>query len=88
MSLFPRYGSLPGIGTLTEETPKRIWWGREEHLLYTSNSFIDSTAVDAGNTPTTTLRAGLLMARQTADSNLYAFNHDATNGYALYHRRG
>lgn len=45
-----------------------------------TNLVIDSTAVDAGNTPTTELRAGLLLGKQTADGNLYQWNPDATDG--------
>lgn len=41
---------------------------------------IDSTAVDSGNTPTTTLRAGTIMAIKASDGNWYPYDADATDG--------
>lgn len=74
------YGALPGIGAITETTERIIWWGREEHLLYVENRIIDSTITDSGSVPTTDIRSGTVLARQTADGNYHAFNPDATNG--------
>ena len=41
---------------------------------------MDSTNVDAGNTPTTTLRGGNVVAIQTADGNGYLYDPDAADG--------
>lgn len=76
----PTYGGLPGIGALRETSEKVVWWGREEWNLDLATLVIDSTAVDAGNSPTTNLRAGLLLGQKTSDSNLYQWNPDATDG--------
>lgn len=78
------YGSLPGIGSLQQTAEKVIVWGRDADLLYLNSLVIDSTAVDAANTPTTTLRAGLIMAKQTADGNLYALDPDTNDGTEVY----
>jgi len=80
MTSIDHYGALPGIGSLKETSEKVVWWGREEHNLYVDNLIIDSTAVDAGSSPTTELRAGLIMGKKTSDGNLYQWNPDATDG--------
>lgn len=76
----PAYGSLPGIGSLTQNTESNIWWGREENLLHVQALILDSTAVDAGNSPTTDLRQGLLLGKKVADGNLYQYDPDANDG--------
>jgi hypothetical protein len=76
----PTYGSTPGIGTIIQTTERVVWWGRDENLIQVDNRLIDSTAVDAGNSPTTELRAGLLLGEQTSDGNLYQWNPDAVDG--------
>lgn len=74
------YGALPGMGTLRETDEKIIWWGREVHNLYVSNLKLDDEAIDAGNSPTSSLRAGLLLGRHTSSDNLYAWDPDAIDG--------
>lgn len=74
------YGGLPGIGSLRQTAEKVVWWGRQERLLDIAERMVDSTAVDAGNTPTTELRAGLLLGIKTSDNNLYQWDGDATDG--------
>lgn len=81
---FPTYGELPGITAIAETTEKSLVFDREAKLSYLSDCVVDSTAVDAGNTPTTTLRAGLLLGRKTADGLLYAWNPDAVDGTEIY----
>lgn len=85
MSNLQTYGSPPGIGAIKQTTEKVVWWGREEMLLDISELLIDSTAVDAGNTPTTELRAGLLLGKKTSDGNLYQWDADATDGTEVVH---
>jgi len=41
---------------------------------------IDSTAADAGNTPTTTLRKGLVLGKVTATGKLKHYNNAASDG--------
>lgn len=81
----PTYGSLPGNKDAILTSEKVIWWGRQELNLLLSLFLIDSTAVDAANTPTTSLRAGLLLGRKTSDGMLYAWNPDATDGTQYVH---
>lgn len=74
------FGALPGIRTLTETVERAIWFGRQELNLDLTAYVIDSTTVDAGNTPTTDLRPGLIMGVQTADGNLRPWDPDAVDG--------
>ena len=76
----PVFGTLPGVSAVQETTEKAVYWGRKDQQLWENNLVIDSTATDAQNTPTTTLRAGLLLGKQTSDGNLYAWNPDAVDG--------
>lgn len=77
----PTMGSLPGVSTLTQSYEAQILWGgNQARVLYDTDCVIKSTTVDAGNTPTTTLRAGLVLGRKTSDGLLYAWNHDASDG--------
>lgn len=80
MTTSPSYGAPAGIGDLRTTVEKIIWWGREIHNLYVSDRRIDDEAIDAGNSPTTSLRAGLLMSKHTASGNLYAWDPDAADG--------
>lgn len=77
---FPAYGSLPGMYSGNETSEKVVWFGRQEHNSYGEQAVIGSTAVDAGNSPTTTLRAGLLLGRITATNKLVQFDPTATDG--------
>lgn len=77
----PQWGS-PGFTELVESGEwEGIFAGRNhETLTLEEQVTIDSTATDAGNTPTSTLRGGLVMARQDADGNYYAYDADAADG--------
>lgn len=48
--------------------------------LYAPDQIIDSTAVDAGNTPTYVLRPGLVMARLDSGAGWVDYDPDATDG--------
>jgi hypothetical protein len=56
------YGVVPGFQSKNESVPVQLTWsGRQGNdLAATRKVVIGSTAVDAGNSPTTTLRAGLV----------------------------
>jgi hypothetical protein len=77
------YGSAPGYTALMESGE---WAGllnaqNGETLTITIPVTVDSTATDAGNTNlTTTLRAGLVMARKDSDGNYYPYVPTATDG--------
>lgn len=69
----------PGFRPLIESVEAEVlWYGRksDDHSS-TQPVIVDSTAVDAGNTPTTTLRGGLILAILTSDGNAYPYDPDA-----------
>lgn len=74
------YGALPGITSIRQNAEKAVWWGRENFNLDFSNLVIVSTATDAGATPTSDLRAGLLLGRVTSSGKLTTWNPDAVDG--------
>lgn len=81
MSQFMR-GSAPGFTSIAETVEWAGYMsepGRQRSSLY-ATGIIDSTAVDSGNTPTTTLRGGLVVAKKDSDGNLYAYDADASDG--------
>lgn len=71
------YGAMPGSSALVEASESQVWWGREFGTLH-ADQLIGSAAVDAGNTPTTVLRAGLILAVKESDGLLYPFDPDST----------
>jgi hypothetical protein len=78
MSIFdPNYA--PGMGDPVVSTEIEFWWGRQEGLQYIGGR-IDSASTDAGNTPTTTLRRGLIMGQVTSTKKLKPYSATATDG--------
>lgn len=74
--------ATPGFGAAVYTQEREILWGRDDQhlpLLY-RNAIISSAAVDAGNTPTTLLRRGLIMGRLTTGGEYIAWNADASDG--------
>lgn len=61
-----------------------ILWGPPQLAIQLANVRLGSAAVDAGNTPTTTLRAGLLLGRKTSDGLLYQYDPTASDGTERY----
>ena len=72
------YG-LPGLEAQVSTEDKTITWGRDE-LVIRRGEAIDSTTTDAGNSPTTSLRHGLLLGKKTADGLLYPWDPTAADG--------
>lgn len=70
-----KYG-LPGIEAATESAEIQPWYGERYEQRF-EQGVIKSTVVDAGNTPTTVLRPGLLLARR-ADKLYYAYDPDGS----------
>ena len=79
MSDINTYGALPGINTQVTSSEATVFVGRENRVEY-GTIVLDSTAVDAGNTPTTTLRPGLVLGRITSSGNYKAYSVTATDG--------
>lgn len=74
--------NAPGLGVQRTADEKQIWWsGRGgQTLIATRQVTIGSAAQDAGNTPVTTLRAGLVMALNASTGKAYPYDPDATDG--------
>ena len=75
-------GNVPGFQTKQESEEKQIVWSgpKGQDLVATKKVVIDSTAVDSGNSPTTTLRGGLVVAIKDSDGNIYPYDADANDG--------
>lgn len=73
-------GGDPGIHAKVQTAEKQIWWGHENLRIFDPLPRIVSTAVDSTNSPTTTLRAGLVMARVTASGLWKQYDPAATDG--------
>jgi hypothetical protein len=73
--------SSDGGGGEGGSTVVPYWRGRFGQNFTTRKSYtVDSAVVDAGNTPTTTLRPGLLLAYDTTTSKLHNFDPSGANG--------
>ena len=73
---------LPGVGADLTVAESEILWGGDQSrmaLLYKSDLY-SSAALDAGNTPTTVLRPGLIMGRVTSTGELEEWDADASDG--------
>ncbi len=73
---------VPGQSAAAFAEQREIFWGGGEdkiEILRTSAT-IDSSARDAGNTPTTVLRAGLLLGKVTASGKLKQYDPDGLDG--------
>lgn len=79
MSFFSNPDQVPGMGTRVDTQENQVWFGKEEQQLY-APGYVVSTAVDAGNTPTTLLRAGLIMGRIAASGKLKQWAPTAVDG--------
>ncbi len=79
MTSFPGTGTVPGITAAVLTTEKHIWFGKDEQQLRQSAE-LKSTTVDAGNTPTTQLRPGLILGVITATGLYEEYDPDATDG--------
>lgn len=74
--------SIPGFDTLRETEEVQIWGSGPDnnHQRFEQKIHIKSTVVDSGNTPTTTLRGGFVLARKTSDRLDYKYDPTATDG--------
>ncbi len=69
----------PGMTAVNETQEANILYGRTEWAWYETAQLI-SSAVDAGNTPTTLLRPGLALGRITSSKLLKAWDPAAVDG--------
>jgi hypothetical protein len=76
---FSGFGNVPGIGSTVETYESAPTWARHSSLLW-APAQISSAAVDPTNTPTTTLRPGLVMGVITASGLWTNYSATATDG--------
>jgi hypothetical protein len=81
MSFFDPF-LTPGMGDPIESTEIEFTWGRPETQQQLGITIV-STARDAANTPTTTLRRGLLMGQVTSTKKFKEYSATATDGSQL-----
>ncbi len=81
MTSFGGWG-VPGMGALAETTEYEIIWGSErgQGQVLEQNGNYSGTMRDAGNTPTTVIRAGLIMAKLTSTARLEEWVSTASDG--------
>jgi len=70
----------PGIGSLVQTAEREIYWGGDDshHRPLLVNGIVAGAARDAGNTPTTVLRPGLLLG--TLSGQFIQWDATATDG--------
>jgi len=69
---------MPGMGDPSESSENEFYWGLDRLQLFPIS--IVSTALDSTNTPTTTLRRGLIMGQITATKKWKEYDPTATDG--------
>lgn len=76
------FGASPGITTQSDATENEIMWGDRAFRAHwiRSNALISGAARDAGASPTTVLRAGLLLGQIRSSQLLKEWTPAATDG--------
>ena len=74
--------SLPGVSFAALETfLNQFWWGEQPGKgYYLTAGRLSSAAVDSGNTPTTSLRPGLLLGIESTNNEWKEWNPTGTDG--------
>lgn len=74
--------AIPGVGSTSTAAGREIIWGATDNraFIVRKSRIISSTCADAGNTPTTNLRSGLLLGNVTSSSEADVWDPLATNG--------
>lgn len=70
---------LPGVTGRSDTISRAVTWGPQA-LQITETGFIAGTIRDAGNSPTTLLRPGLLLGKITASGKFAKFDPTAVDG--------
>lgn len=71
---------IAGQQDALENTENEVWWGTKPDNIVRRGSIILSSAVDAGNTPTTILRPGLIMGGPNAAEKIKEWAPTAADG--------
>ena len=71
-----------GVGSLTQTTETEILWGSDlgRLIVIRKSAVIDGATRDAGNTPTTVLRPGLILGKVTATGKYKEYDPDGSDG--------
>lgn len=82
MTTFGGGWGVPGVGSELTVTEREILWGGDQGKIAAlwMSAVYSGTARDAGNTPTTVLRSGLIMGRNDSTGELEEWDFDATDG--------
>jgi len=72
--------SLPGMGGTYETLANEFRWGGDYNNGYVVGGQLSSAAADSGNTPTTTLRCGLVLGTIAASGLLAAYGASNSDG--------
>ncbi len=75
-------GNVPGFEAAVSAVSAQIAWsGRQgQDQIVTQRAIIHEDTVDVGNTPTTTLRAGVVLAYRDSDGKVARYSPGATDG--------
>lgn len=73
---------IPGTGAAQFSVARNIFWGGDDSRLNIRrvDAVVRSSTVDAGNTPTSAIRPGLLLGQNTADTKLVPWDPAAVDG--------
>ena len=73
-------GGNPGMQASVFTQENQIWWGHENLRIYDPLAILASTAIDAGNAPTSQLRSGLVLAKLDASGKYAEYDPTQTDG--------
>lgn len=78
-------GNVPGLQPAVESQEAQVTWvgRRGQDLVATRSVTIDAATVDAGNSPATVLRGGVVLALQDTGGKANAYDPDANNGQQI-----
>jgi hypothetical protein len=73
---------VPGVGAERAVTESELLWGADQarNGVLWQSAVVSGAARDAGNTPTTVLRPGLILGKLTSGGKLEEFDWDTTDG--------
>jgi hypothetical protein len=73
---------VPGMGASDSISRRELLWGGDDsyHAALWKGGVISGAARDAGNTPTSVLRAGLVLGQLTSGGEHAEFNYDLADG--------
>jgi hypothetical protein len=73
---------VPGTTAAVFSSARNIFWGGDDSRIkiIRTDAIFSSSLADAGNTPTTAIRPGLLLAQDSSSGKLLPWKPDATDG--------